>query len=708
MSKKIKVQQAEKILFGAIASSALVGISTNIKHVKADSLPTSQSAPANQANKVDSDSTIAEQVENTQSPTTAPTENNQEVQTETDTPVSSPTQSVQTVNWNGIDDVTYDDVSKTLTIPGSSKTITNPGRIRGNLGTIDATKIQTINITGPIKLSGSIKGLFSELDNLTTINGLEKLDTSDVSDMSFLFDHDVNLTSLNLGQLNTANVTNMDHMFSMCQKIASLDVSQLNTTNVTIMNSMFYDCDALTNLTLTDANGSTKFDTSNVTDMTSMFEKCISLTSIDLSNFDTSNVKNMQHLFYLCAKLPSLDLSKFNTANVTNMAGLFSKCYSLTKLDLSSFDTRNVTDMSHLVSVCDSLTDITFGNNFKTTNVTNMNSMFYHLQNMKELDLSSFDTSKVTDMAYMFQSTKLTKINLSSFDTSKVTNMKWMFYQSNALKELDIHNFDMSAVTNSDEMLEDLDSLDILVLGNKNNIKDAKLNTPGKWVNVGHGTHNNDNNPESSKNWSSDELTTNYNPATDADRYIHFTKKPETPVAPSTPSVPEPSKAANVTIHYQDKDGKTLSPDEILSGNIGNGYISNTKEIPGYVLMERPNNATGFFGSNPQDVTYVYQKAGQIGTGNENENVVPAKSSSKTGTTNKASQKKSAISGHYAQQTDPQKDQASSVSTASSKESTLPQTGNNKTEKTSLFGLGLLAILGSLTSSWLTRKRKEN
>ena len=218
MSKKIKVQQAEKILFGAIASSALVGISTKIKHVKADSLPTSQSAPANQSNKVDSDSAIAEQTENTQSPTTAPTENNQEVQTETDTLVSSPTQSVQTVNWNGIDDVTYDDVSKTLTIPGSSKTITNPGRICDNLGAIDATKIQTINITGPIKLSGSIKGLFSELDNLTTINGLEKLDTSDVSDMSFLFDHDVNLTSLNLGQLNTANVTNMDHMFSMCQK----------------------------------------------------------------------------------------------------------------------------------------------------------------------------------------------------------------------------------------------------------------------------------------------------------------------------------------------------------------------------------------------------------------------------------------------------------------------------------------------------------
>lgn len=679
MSKKIKVQQAEKILFGTIASSALVGISTKIKHVKADSLPTSQSAPANQSNKVDSDSAIAEQTENTQSPTTAPTENNQEVQTETDTLVSSPTQSVQTVNWNGIDDVTYDDVSKTLTIPGSSKTITNPGRICDNLGAIDATKIQTINITGPIKLSGSIKGLFSELDNLTTINGLEKLDTSDVSDMSFLFDHDVNLTSLNLGQLNTANVTNMDHMFSMCQKIASLDVSQLNTTNVTIMNSMFYDCDALTNLTLTAANGSTKFDTSNVTDMTSMFEKCISLTSIDLSNFDTSNVKNMQHLFYLCAKLPSLDLSKFNTANVTNMAGLFSKCYSLTKLDLSSFDTRNVTDMSHLVSVCDSLTDITFGNNFKTTNVTNMNSMFYHLQNMKELDLSSFDTSKVT-------------------------NMKWMFYQSNALKELDIHNFDMSAVTNSDEMLEDLDSLDILVLGNKNNIKDAKLNTPGKWVNVGHGTHNNDNNPEASKNWSSDELTTNYNPATDADRYIHFTKKPDAPGTPSTPSVSVPSKAANVTVHYQDKDGKTLSPDEILSGNIGDGYISNTKEILGYVLQERPNNATGFFSSNPQDVTYVYQKAGQIGTDKENENVVPAKSNSKTGATNKASQKTSVISGHYAQQTDPQKDQASSVSTASSKESTLPQTGNNKTEKTSLFGLGLLAILGSLTSGWFTRK----
>ena len=52
--------------------------------------------------------------------------------------------------------------------------------------------------------------------------------------------------------------------------------------------------------------------------------------------------------------------------------------------------------------------------------------------NATSLDLSSFDTSKVTDMSYMFCSSKATSLDLSSFDTSNVTNMSDIFWGSKA------------------------------------------------------------------------------------------------------------------------------------------------------------------------------------------------------------------------------------------------------------------------------------
>ena len=142
-------------------------------------------------------------------------------------------------------------------------------------------------------------------------------------------------------------------------------IKNLNTSNVTDMSGMFEGCSSLTSLDLSN------FDTSNVTDMGGMFYGCSSLTSIDLSNFDTSKVTNMVYIFYDCSSLTSLDLSNFDTSNVTNMAYMFCDCYSLTSLDLSNFDTSNVTNMAYMFIVCSSLTSIDLSN-FDTSNVTNM------------------------------------------------------------------------------------------------------------------------------------------------------------------------------------------------------------------------------------------------------------------------------------------------------------------------------------------------
>ena len=82
-----------------------------------------------------------------------------------------------------------------------------------------------------------------------------------------------------------------------------------------------------------------------------------------------------------------------------------------------------------------------------------MEFMFYNCSSLKELDLSNFNTSKVTNMDSMFfNCSSLNELNLSNFNTSKVTNMSYMFYNCSSLKELNLSKFNIKDNTNVDYM----------------------------------------------------------------------------------------------------------------------------------------------------------------------------------------------------------------------------------------------------------------
>ena len=82
-----------------------------------------------------------------------------------------------------------------------------------------------------------------------------------------------------------------------------------------------------------------------------------------------------------------------------------------------------------------------------------MSSMFEHMSSLTTLNLSNFDTSRVTYMFSMFEGmSNLTILDLSNFDTSKVTNMSRMFYNMRNLTTLDLSNFDTSNVTDMESM----------------------------------------------------------------------------------------------------------------------------------------------------------------------------------------------------------------------------------------------------------------
>jgi len=218
--------------------------------------------------------------------------------------------------------------------------------------------------------------------------------------------------------LDTSNVTNMSHMFESCKKVTSLDL--------------------------------TCFDTSNVTDMSSMFCYCNKLMSIKFTNFDTSNVTLMNNMFTGTA-FYTLNLSHFNTSNVTSMANMFSSMINLISLDLSNFDMHNVKSMYDMFSFCKKVRKIIFSETVDTSNVESMYGVFMCCYELSNLDLSHFDTSSVKNFSYMFNGCLgFTSLDLSNFDTSSCENFHGMFTGMDELNYIDISSFDLSNATSED------------------------------------------------------------------------------------------------------------------------------------------------------------------------------------------------------------------------------------------------------------------
>ena len=117
--------------------------------------------------------------------------------------------------------------------------------------------------------------------NLATIEGIENLNTENVTNMGVMFCRCQNLSSLDLTNFNTGNVTNMYGMFSNCQNLSSLDLTSFNTANVTNMAYMFDGCS-----TLTTIYASEKFVTDQVNGG-DMFNECRSLKDYSFSKRDS-------------------------------------------------------------------------------------------------------------------------------------------------------------------------------------------------------------------------------------------------------------------------------------------------------------------------------------------------------------------------------------------------------------------------------------
>lgn len=189
-----------------------------------------------------------------------------------------------------------------------------------------------------------------------------------------------NLTSIEgIENLNTSNVKYMNEMFGQCSNLETLDLSHFNTEKVTTMAQMFYGCTKLHNLNIDN------FNTENVSYMNGMFEGCSGLDTLDLSHFNTRYVRKsgFNYMFNGCSSLSSLDVSNFTTDKPSmQLDGLFKGCRSLQTLDLSSFSTGGASSVTDMFDGCSALQTIYVSDLFKFNSVSSSN-MFRDCHSLK-------------------------------------------------------------------------------------------------------------------------------------------------------------------------------------------------------------------------------------------------------------------------------------------------------------------------------------
>lgn len=219
---------------------------------------------------------------------------------------------------------------------------------------------------------------FSGCTNLTSIEGIENLNTSNVKYMNEMFGQCSNLETLDLSHFNTEKVGNMSNMFNGCTKLHDLNISSFNTENVTNMYEMFYGCS--------------------------------SLETLDLSHFNTRNVRKdgMNYMFNGCSSLSYLNVSNFTTDKPgMQLDGLFQGCSSLQTLDLSSFDISGAGSVNYLFDGCSALQTIYVSDLFKIKYGVKSSNMFRDCHLLK--GAISFETTKKNETYANYESGYLTK-----------------------------------------------------------------------------------------------------------------------------------------------------------------------------------------------------------------------------------------------------------------------------------------------------------
>ncbi len=232
-----------------------------------------------------------------------------------------------------------------------------------------------IQVQGKIKANPDSSHLFYDFSNLTSIEGLENLDTSAVKNMDLMFYNSVKLTEIDLSTFDTSQVTTMRYAFAGDGKTASkmllsniIGIENLDVSRVENMHSLFQ-------LGSYETLNLNQWNTENVTDMGYLFAGCSNLKTLEISNWDTSKVTTMIGLIHECKGLTSLDIKNWNLSQTLDISGMFANCSGLSDLDLSNWNISNDINMDNIFHGCTVLSRLDLSN-MTFDGITKYNGMF--------------------------------------------------------------------------------------------------------------------------------------------------------------------------------------------------------------------------------------------------------------------------------------------------------------------------------------------
>ena len=176
------------------------------------------------------------------------------------------------------------------------------------------------------------------------------------------------------------------------------------------------------------------------------------------------NMNTLANVFLRCRELESLNETEWVTNNITNFSAVFSGCESLKTLDCRNWVTTNATNFTDMFRTCSSLVRIEGLENFDTRNVTTFASMFSSspvlFSDREELNLNSWNTSKVTSLNSMFLTNAgLRRLKIDQWDTSKVTDLSTFVSGASGLESLDISNWSLPLCTTVSNIFQNCFSL---------------------------------------------------------------------------------------------------------------------------------------------------------------------------------------------------------------------------------------------------------
>ncbi len=417
-----------------------------------------------------------------------------------------------------------------------------------SMTSLDLSGWDTANVT-------TMQSLFYRCSSLTGMGDLSDWDTANVTNMQYLFYNCASLSGVDVASWNTAQVTDMSYMFRNCSALTSLDLSGWDTTSVTDNTNFATGCSALecvaigenTNIFtlgqcvtqrtwydspengsivssdyLTDVYeaGTYWASTTNATEAFAIYSatddsltfyydiaptagetyknKAVTtvyrnvddvaatgtsgipwyglredVTSVEIDDsFTGAKPVSLAYWFNQYDKASFSGLDNIDTSEVTSLRRTFSYCSVLSSLDLSGWDTAKVTDMYGMFYDCPLLTDAGDLSGWDTSATTTLYGMFYNDSSLTSLDLSGWDTAKVTNMQYMFRDcSKLASVgDLSGWDTAKVTNLSETFRYCSALTSLDLSGWDTGSVTTGTNFATDCSALEWVAIGENTSV----------------------------------------------------------------------------------------------------------------------------------------------------------------------------------------------------------------------------------------------